>query len=174
VGYKGPLPDLPEPQPDRQRRILDPAEIEAMLTPHERAQQPLVEAADRIQLLVHDAKYGGFASLALEHHPPSVVLFWKGTLPRPVRDLIDELRPTARVVVRDAAYSQDELAEEAHRIIDHYRSHSGVKIWSVGPLHDCSGLEVTIDRSTDLTRAEREIRSHMKLKFTVGGPIIAA
>lgn len=174
MGFKGPLPDLPEPQLGRQRRILDPAEIEAMLTPQERAQQPLVEAADRIQLLVHDAKYGGFASLALEHDPPSVALFWKGPLPEPVQDLIDELRPTARVVVRDAVYSLDECSEEAHRIIDSYRSHSGVKIWSVGPLHDCSGLSVMVDRSTDLELAKREIRSPMKLEFSIGGPIIAA
>lgn len=94
VGFKGPLPDLPKPQPGRQRRILDPAEIEAVLLPAVRAQQPLEDAADRIQLLVHDAKYGGFASVALERDPPSVILLWKGPLPQPVQDLIDELPPT--------------------------------------------------------------------------------
>jgi hypothetical protein len=43
------------------------------------------------------------------------------------------------------------------------RSDIGVKVWRVGPLNDSSGLRVGIDQSTDLARAEREIRSRMKL-----------
>jgi hypothetical protein len=93
------------------------AEVEAMRTPRERAQQPLVEAADRIQALVGAREYGGFGMLAVEDEPPSVVLFWKGSLPRPVQDLVDELRRSVRVVVRDAVYSEDELREEARRIV---------------------------------------------------------
>ena len=172
VGYKGPLPDLPS-RPDRQRRVRDPAELEAMLT-RARAQQPLVEAGDRIQVLVRERRYGGFGMLAVEDDPPSVVLFWKGPLPRPVQHLVDELRSTVRVVVRDAIFSRDELLEESRRIIDLDRARTGVRIWSVGPLNDCSGLSVMIDRATDLARAERVIRSPMKLEFRVGGPIIPA
>jgi hypothetical protein len=170
--YKGPLPDLPN-QPDQRRRVLDAAEVEAMLTPLARAQQPLVEAADRIQVLLREREYGGFGMLALEGNPPSVVLLWKGPLPRPVQHLVDELRSTVRVVVREAIYSRNELREETHRIMALGRSRSGVKIWGVGPLNDCSGLNVMIDRATDLARAERVIRSRMKLEFSVGGPIIA-
>jgi hypothetical protein len=172
VPYKGPLPDLPS-QPDQHRRVLDAAEVQAMLTPRARAQQPLVEAADRIQVLVREREYGGFGVLALEDDPPSVVLFWKGPLPRPVQHLVDELRSTVRVEVRDAIYSRDELRDEARRIIPADRSNIGVKIWGVGPLNDCSGLSVVIDRSTDLARAKREVTSHMKLEFSFGGPIIA-
>jgi hypothetical protein len=142
-----------------------------MRTPRERAQQPLVEAADRIQVLVREREYGGFGVLALEDDPRAVVLFWKGPLPRPVQHLVDEVRLTVRVVVHDAVYSRDELLEEAHRIAD--RSIIGVKIWGVDPLNDCSGLSVVIDRSTDLARAEHEITSPMKLEFSYGGPIIA-
>ena len=142
-----------------------------MLTPRARAQQPLVEAADRIQVLVEEREYGGFASVALEDDPLSVVVFWKGPLPKPVQHLVAELRCTVGVVVRDAVYSLDELLEEAHRIAD--RSNIGVKIWGVGPLNDCSGLSVVIDRSADLARAEHEITSPMKLEFSYGGPIIA-
>jgi hypothetical protein len=144
-----------------------------MLTPLARAQQPLVEAADRIQVLLREREYGGFGMLALEDNPPSVVLFWKGPLPRPVQHLVDELRSTVRVVVRDAIYSGNQLREETHRIMALGRSLSGVKIWGVGPLNDCSGLNVMIDRATDLARAERVIRSRMKLEVSVGGPIIA-
>lgn len=144
-----------------------------MLTPRERAQQPLVEAGDRIQVLVRERDYGGFGVLALEDDPPSVVLFWKGPLPQPVQHLVDELRSTVRVEVRDAIYSRDELRDEARRIIPADRSNIGVKIWGVGPLNDCSGLSVVIDRSADLASAKREITSPMKLEFSFGGPIIA-
>lgn len=173
VPYKGPLPELP-PQPDRQRRILEPAEVDAMLTPRARAQQPLVEAADRIQVLVSERHYGGFASVALEHDPASVVLFWKGPLPQPMQRLMDELRLTVRVVVRDAPYSLDELLEETRRIIALDPARIGVKIWTVGPLNDCTGLRVEVDRATDLARAERGIRSRMKLEFSIGAPIMPA
>jgi hypothetical protein len=99
-----------------------------MLTSRERAQQPLVEGADRIQVLVRERDYGDFGVLALEDDPPAVVLFWKGPLPRPVQHLVDELRSTVRVEVRDAIYSREELREEAQRIIPADRSNIGVKI----------------------------------------------
>jgi hypothetical protein len=173
VPYQGPLPDLPR-RPDEQRRIASAAEIQAMLTPRERAQQPLVEAADRIQALVGEREYRGFGMLAVEDDPPAVVLFWKGPLPRPVQHLVDELRRTVRVVVRDAVYSRDELLVEARRIAALDQARIGVKIWGVGSLNDCSGLSVVIDRSTDLERAKREITSPMKLEFSCGGPVIPA
>jgi hypothetical protein len=166
------VPQLPA-DPDRPRRIASAAEVEAMRTPQERAQQPLVEGADRIHALVGAREYGGFGMLAVEDEPPSVVLFWKGPLPRPVQDLVDELRRAVRVVVRDAVYSQDELREEARRIAAIDQARIGVKIWGVGSLNDCSGLNVVIDRSSDLARAEHEITSPMKLEFSYGGPIIA-
>ena len=90
VPYRGPVPQLPT-DANRPRRIGSAAELEAMRTPRERAQQPLVEAADRIQVLVREREYGGFGVLALEDDPPAVVLFWKGRLPRPVQHLVDEL-----------------------------------------------------------------------------------
>jgi hypothetical protein len=173
VPYKGPLPDLPS-QPHQPRRVLDAAEVQAMLTPRERAQQPLVEAADRIQLLVRERDYGDFGVLALEDDPPAVVLYWKGPLPQPVQHLVDELRSTIRVDVRGAIYSREELRAEAQRIIPANRSNIGVKIRGAGPLNDCSGLSVVIDRSTDLARAKREVTSPMKLEFSFGGgPILA-
>jgi hypothetical protein len=144
-----------------------------MLTRRERAQQPLVKAADRIQELVGEREYRGFGMLAVEDEPSSVVLFWKGPLPRPVQGLVDELERTVRVVVRDAVYSQDELREEARRIAALDQARIGVKIWGVGSLNDCSGLTVVIDRSTDLARARHEIASVMKLEFSFGGPIMA-
>jgi hypothetical protein len=111
--------------------------------------------------------------LAVEDEPPSVVLFWRGPLPRQVQDLVNELRRTVRVVIRDAVYSQDELREEARRIAALDQARIGIKIWGVGPLNDCSGLSVVIDRSADLARARHEITSPMKLEFSFGGPIIA-
>jgi hypothetical protein len=51
------------------------AEIQAMLTPGARTQQPLAEAADRIQVLVRERDHGGFGALALPDDPSSEVLF---------------------------------------------------------------------------------------------------
>jgi hypothetical protein len=116
VPYKGPIPQLPAPS-DRPRRIAGAAEIQAILTPRERAQQPLVEAGDRIRLLAEERRCGGLASIALEDDPPSVAVSWTGSLPQPVRYLVDELRRTVRVVVRAAPQSLDELLAEAQRII---------------------------------------------------------
>jgi hypothetical protein len=166
------VPQLPT-DANRPRRIASAGEVEAMRTPRERAQQPLVEAADRIQVLVREREYGGFGVLALEDDQPAVVLFWKGPLPQPVEQLVDELRLTVRVVVRDALFSLDELSQEARRIIALDQARTGVQIWSVGPLNDCSGLGVVIDGAADLARAKREITSPMKLEFSYGGPIIA-
>jgi hypothetical protein len=166
------VPQLPT-DADQPRRVADAAEVQAMLTARERAQQPLVEAADRIQALVGAREYDGFGLLAVEDEPPCVVLFWKGLLPQPVQDLVDELRGTVRVVARDAVYSQVELREEARRIAALDQARTGVKLWGVGSLNDCSGLRVVIDRSTDLARARREITSAMKLEFSFGGPIVA-
>jgi hypothetical protein len=53
----------------------------------------------------------------LEDDPPSLAVSWKGSLPQPVRYLVDELRRTVRVVVRAAPQSLDELLAEAQRII---------------------------------------------------------
>lgn len=128
-----------------------------MLPPAVRAQLPLVEAADRIQAVVHERDYGGFASVALKHDPPSVVLFWKGPLPQPVQHLVDELRREVAIDVRDARYSCRELRDETRRIKD--LDLPGLRITSVGPLSDCSGLRVTVDEGNDLARASREIVS---------------
>jgi hypothetical protein len=104
-----------------------------------------------------------------EDHPPSVVLFWKGPPPPPVRHLVDELHSTVRVVVRHAEYSETELIEESRRVMALGQSQVDVQIWSVGPLNDCSGLRVEIDETTDRALAERVITSRMKLEFSVGG-----
>ena len=135
------------------------------------AQQPLVEAGDRIQALVGERGYDGFANLALEDNPPTLVLRWKGPLPEPVQHLVAELTSTLQVVVREARYSRDELLRETRRIMTVNRP-SSVKIWSAGPLTDCSGLHVTIDQSTDMAHAKHTITSPMKLEFSVSGPVV--
>jgi hypothetical protein len=142
-----------------------------MVPPAVRAQLPLVEAADQIQAVVHERDDGGFASVALEQEPPSVVLFWKGPLPEPVEHLVDQLQQKVAIDVRDAHYSRRELRDESNRIKD--LGLPGLRITSVGPLGECSGLRVTVDKGNDLARAAREIKSRMRLEFEVQGPATA-
>ncbi len=126
------------------------------------------EAAHRIQRLTRERRLDGFGSIVLNSDTGSLTLYWKGRLPQGVDELLDELRREVAIDVRDAPYSKDELLHETHRIIE--LDPPGVRITSVGPKGDCSGLLVTVDEGNDLTQASREIKSWIRLEFGVRRP----
>jgi hypothetical protein len=70
-----------------------------------------------------------------------------------------------------APYSQDELRDEARRIVG--LDLPGLGITSVGPTRDCSGLRVTVEVGSDLARVSRQIESRMRLEFGVEPPATA-
>jgi hypothetical protein len=131
----------------------------------------MVEAADRIQAVTHERRFDGFGSIELSRDGHSVTLYWKGPLPREMDELVDELRREVAIDVRDAPYSRRELRDETNRIND--LDLPGLRITSVGPLGDCSGLRVTVDEGNDLAKASREIKSRMRMEFGVQRPATA-
>ncbi len=131
----------------------------------------MVEVADRIQVATRERRFDGFGSIVLNRDGHSVTLYWKGPLPREMDELVDELRREVAIDVREAPYSRRELRDETNRIKD--LDLPGLRITSVGPLGDCSGLRVTVDEGNDLARAAREIESRMRLEFEVQGPATA-
>lgn len=72
---------------DRPRRILSAAEVEAMRTPREGVQQPLIEAADRIRVLVDAQDDRGFADRQHETTGREIGSSVRGQLGRPVDDV---------------------------------------------------------------------------------------
>jgi hypothetical protein len=134
---------------------------------YERAQEPLNEAAYRIQDAADEAGFEGFAATAVDVDTGRVILYWKGPLPRAMASLVDGLRSRVRVEVRRAAYSETELLAEAERVAGLDRAQTGVRIYSVGPLHDYSGLRVKVEEE-DLVRAEHVIDSPVRLEFVAG------
>ena len=128
----------------------------------------MVEAGDRLHDLVHEGAWEGFGSCVLDYDHYSLTVCSKRPLPQEVENLLDELRRDVSIDVHEALYSSDELIEEAHRISG--LELPGIRITTVSPLRDCSGLRMTVDVDNDLARASREIESRMKLGFGVQAP----
>jgi hypothetical protein len=133
-----------------------------------RAEGLMVEARDRIRGLEHEGRLDGFGDVVTNHDNHSLTVYWKGPLPKEMEDLLHELQRQVAIDVRDAPYSRDELSEEVLRI--NGLDLSGLRITSVGPMRDCSGLRVTVDVGNDLARASREIKSRMRLEFGIQRP----
>jgi streptogrisin D len=89
-------PAAPQPAP---QRFEFPAEA--------RRQIPLVQAAATIRRAVDNSVNPGYAGIELQDG--QVVLWWKGTLPAPVRRAVDKARRAAPVQVATAAHSLREL-----------------------------------------------------------------
>ncbi len=109
------------------------------------AQQPLVTAADGIQDLVEREGLPGFAGTELDGD--TLVLYWHGAVPPALDRALARVRRDVPVRVHPTRYSLATLLAVARRLIDAYAA-SSVRITSVGPLRDYSGLEVGVDPST--------------------------
>ena len=164
AGYKGRVPRPLRPPLEAQRWLMNEARAAELRLPY-RAEELRRGAAHRIRGLTHERRFDGFGSIVLNRDGGSVTLYWKGGLPEAMDELVNELRRDVAIDVRGAPYSKDELIQETHRIID--LDPAGVRITSVGPRGDCSGLRVTVDEGNDLTQASREITSWIRLEFGV-------
>jgi hypothetical protein len=129
------------------------------------AQAPLQEVADRIQRLVEEQNLDGFAGVALDG-ARTISVYWKGSIPNGVAELIADLPPGLDFQVHDVPYTESELLAEAQRIAELDSAAVGVQITRVGTLSDFSGLEVGIDSSVSASVTESAvdaINSPMKL-----------
>ena len=162
------------PPQSAQRWLIKEARAEELRMPW-RAEELMEEAADQIQALAREKRLGGFGSLVSDYDSYSLTVYWKGRVAGEMEELLNELRRQVAIAVHEAPYSWDELSEEAHRISA--LDLPGLRITSVGPVPDCSGLRITVDVGDDLARASREIQSRMRLEFGVqppAGPIPAS
>ncbi|SDT07024.1 hypothetical protein [Actinoplanes derwentensis] len=98
TGVPAPAAAKPAPQPVSQRFEF-PAEA--------RRQIPLVQAAGTIRRVLDLDADTGYAGLEIQDD--RVVLWWKGTVPAPVRRAVDTARRQAPVRIAGAAYSLSEL-----------------------------------------------------------------
>lgn len=149
-----------------------PAAAEEELSSKERIdprvyeQRPQADASGQIRQ--HIAEKGLTKFAGIRRVGDSLVLFWKGgSPPRSLNDLLDRIRSTGVAVqVRTAAWSRTEVLAESGRLIDEGNAR-GLMIIEVGPLHDWSGLEVTV-LASDLARAQVELESNFQLVFEAG------
>lgn len=148
----------------------DPKHIqdEANVSDAERAQVPLVEAADLLQEVLTRREPSGFAGVAVDIKGQSVTLYWKGDLPAIASDLISTLRSSVALEVITVPYSQEELLEESRRIAENNLT----AVTEVGPTPDFKGLRVVINQpfNTSQVRASITGGTRVPLSFTVGRP----
>jgi streptogrisin D len=139
---------------------------DARLTPQERAQAPLVEAADQLQRLVTERGLTGFAGIGIRLGDRSLVLSWKGDVPAALTATLAQLRQHLSVVVAPVRYSLADLDREARRIA---RKHPRM-VTEVGPLPDLAGLRVAVKSRAALPAARQTITSAIPLTMTVKPP----
>ncbi|WP_158277864.1 trypsin-like serine protease [Pseudosporangium ferrugineum] len=101
-------------------------------------QRPLVAAATKIRWDVERHRYPGYAGIVLED--AHVVLWWKGTVPRGMADVVADASRIAPVRVRAAAHSDAELRAAAARL----EAERGADIDSIKLRPDGSGLLVGV------------------------------
>ncbi|MFF5248135.1 hypothetical protein ACFY3V_27940 [Streptosporangium sp. NPDC000095] len=102
-------------------------------------QEKLVKAADRVTAAVKAQGGAGFAGIVAAPENHELRVYWKGSTPRSVRDLLGQVRQEVPVSVLSAAYSARELEREMNRLI----RTSGDVITAIAPNVDGSGLTVS-------------------------------
>jgi streptogrisin D len=136
------------------------------------AQLPLSEAANRIHELAAAQQLSGIAGTAFVNDR-KVVLYWQGSLPIAMTDLLRELRQNVAIEVRKVPYSLATLDKEARRIMDVAPAQWGTRVTHVGPLPDFSGLQVGIDPSS-AAEGKTTIRSSVKTVVNAAPPAVPA
>jgi hypothetical protein len=99
-------------------------------------QMRLIYGADQISAAAKGAK--GMAGIIVSTDKWELDVYWKGQLPDPVAEAIGKQRNDIGVNLREARYSEAELADAVSRIVE------GGGITSAGPLSDGSGIIVGV------------------------------
>jgi hypothetical protein len=99
-------------------------------------QMRLVYGADQVSAAAKDTE--GMAGIIVNTDKRELDVYWKGQLPGSVAEAIAKQRNDIGVNLREARYSEAELADVVMRIVE------GGGITSVGPLSDGSGITVGV------------------------------
>ncbi|MEO3809255.1 S1 family peptidase [Sphaerisporangium sp. B11E5] len=92
--------------------------------------------ADRLLAVAEEAE--GYAGIVADPENHEVRLYWRGTLPRAVQDVVDEGRLAAPVAVLPAARSRAQLLEEVDRWV------ASGQVTGAAPLADGSGVRLSV------------------------------
>jgi hypothetical protein len=157
-------PDKPDPPSDQAFDGIDQADLERM-----RAQEPLVEAAERIRAVVDEGEADGFAGIGLGNG--DVVLWWKGPLPPAVEDAVAAEQGAVPVAVTHAEHSLAELQAAIAPIADDIRATRAVPYFGVAPQTDGSGIVVFADESAATAAVPERwaVPADMAVSITIGG-----
>jgi hypothetical protein len=128
-------------------------------------QFPLLKVANKILQLTGQGAtpgYSGYGDVTISIPRQLVTLYWHGTLPPALRLRLAQLRSTARIQVKAAPYSWQQLETQASQIAGHETAlrADGYTIATVGPDSSASDVHVGVDyaRSSALTTMRASTR----------------
>jgi hypothetical protein len=107
-----------------------------------RIQEPLSQAADRLEVSTRAAKLPGFAGIELSVPNREVILYWKGDVPKALQANMSQLTSKARIRVVAARYTREELQRHASALKRSVSKYPGLH--RVGVAENGSGLEIGI------------------------------
>ncbi|MET7280516.1 hypothetical protein ABZS29_19925 [Kribbella sp. NPDC005582] len=132
------------------------------------AQRPLVEAADQLAKVAESPSLQGFAGITLAED--AVVLWWKGTPPAQIRQVVATTAKRAPVRIASAVHSKAELDRAARSIAAWQQQHPDHGIDVVKNPGDGSGLVLGV-RPT--RRAANELGSTLQRRTGVPVRVVA-
>jgi streptogrisin D len=112
------------------------------------AQLPLDALATKLNSVVSTEKSSGFSGVAYEGS--TFVLYWRGVVPPPIQQIINQGRQSLRIQLRATRFSLEELDRAERQIMSRF---SG-SVLAVAPRLDYSGLHVTVDQSSQTSLAK--------------------
>lgn len=116
------------------------------------AQRPLVEAANTIRDEVERRGYAAHYAGVVLRGTEGVDVYWKGAVPVPLRQVVDQASRTTDVRVRSAAYSTAELRSASARIEANWPG-DRADLYGIMAEPDSSGLIVSASASVTAGRA---------------------
>jgi len=138
------------------------------------AQEPLDRAATSINRLVSESALEDFTGIAIDARTRTLTLYWHGTVPTSVTDLLRQLSQTMNVRTIQAPYSFRTLDAEQRRLMRIGADATGPLVIMTGILPDFSGLMVRVDRRRSATVTDAIatlLRSPVKTAIETGFPL---
>jgi S1-C subfamily serine protease len=112
-------------------------------------QTELDKTADQIVAISKGlGEESGYGSIVVSPETRTLTLYWKGSVPAQVKDVLDDIRADLSTTTVAAAYSLAEMQDAMVPLVENPEA-DGVKITHVGPKSDASGLNVSIQGDLD-------------------------